>query len=186
VIALFAVYYLMATDYLKQRRENKALGPQIGEITQLLAQIPPSPADLEQRLDAARSDFQAARDSFPDRANTTPVVNHILRVAEDTGVKAIPLITQPWSTESVSDHDYAVFRCDISVTSTFTRLVEFINRLETSELKTLIIESLSVERATEKTGEENVVPVEASVAVAVYTQTPDIDGIEEGEKEEVD
>jgi hypothetical protein len=186
VIALLAVYYFIATDYLKHRRENQTLAPRLEEITRLLAQIPPSSADLEQRLDAARNDFQVTRDSFPDRANTTPVVNYTLRIAEDTGVKAIPLITQPWSTESVSDHDYAVFRCDISITGTFTRLVEYINRLETGELKTLIIESLSVERATEKTGEEAGIPVEASAAIAVYTQPPDFDEIEEGEKEEAD
>jgi hypothetical protein len=186
VLALLAVYYLIGTDYLKQRRENKALGPQIGEMAQLLAQIPPSPADLEQRLEAAQSEFQATRDSFPDRANTTQVVNYILRVAEDRGVKAIPLITQPWSTESVGDHDYTVFRCDISVTGTFAKLVEFVNQLETGELKTLIIESLSVERATEKSGEEDGILVEASGTIAIYTQPPAVDEIKEGEKGEVD
>jgi hypothetical protein len=166
------VYYLIATDYLKQRRENETLAFRIEGMTQALAQLPTPPADPEERLRVAQSDFEATRNSFPDRLNTTSVVNTILRLAEDTGVKAIPLVTQPWQTESFSGHDYSVFRLDISVTGTFTKTVDFINGLENGELSTLLVESVSVERADEETAEEGALPVETSVTVAVFARPP--------------
>lgn len=155
-------------------------------MTRTLAQLPPPPADLEQRLTALLSDFEATRDSFPDRLNTTRVINSILRLAEDTGVKAIPLITQPWRTESFSDHDYSVFRMDISVTGTFTKTVDFINRLENGEPDTLLIESMAFSRADEETAEEGTIPVEASLAVVVYARPPFVEETEDDEPEEVE
>jgi hypothetical protein len=170
VVVLLVVYYLMGTAYLKQHRENKTLASQIQEMTLMLAQVPVSPADLEQRLKAAENDFETTRTFFPERLNTTQVVNSILRLAENTGVKAIPLVTQPWSLENVGGYDYSVFRLDISVTGTFTKLVNFINQLETSELQTLIIESLSAERITDNPREEDTIPVGASLAIAIYAR----------------
>lgn len=175
VLVLLVVYYLMATDYLKQHRENKTLASQIDEMTQMLAQIPPSANDLEQRLNAAQSDFEATQNSFPDRLSTTRTVDFILKLAEATEVKAIPLVTQPWGIERVGSYDYSVFRVDVSATGSYTNLVKFINQLETSELKTLIIESLSVERLTDKPREGGTIPVEASLAIAVYARPPAID-----------
>ncbi len=179
------VYYLVATDYLKQRRENGALASRIEGMTQTLAQVPLSPADLEQRLNAAQSDFEATRNLFPDRLNTTMVINGILRLAEDTGVKAIPLITQPWRTESFSGHDYSVFRLDISVTGAFTKLVDFTDQLENGEPHTLLIESVAVDRADDEEAEEGTIPVEASLSVAVFARPPIVDEVEEDKPEEV-
>jgi hypothetical protein len=172
VLALVAVYYITATDYLKQHRENKTLASQINEVTQMLARIPPTPADLEQRLEAAQSDFKATQDSLPDRPNTTRTVDFILKLAEATGVKAVPLITQPWNIESVGGYDYPVFRLSISASGNYTELSGFINQLETSELETLVIESLSVERSGDKPNEEGTTPVEASLGIAVYARPP--------------
>jgi hypothetical protein len=172
VLVLVAVYYITVTDYLKQHRENKILASQTNEMTQMLAQMPPTPADLEQKLKAAQSDFKATQESLPDRPNTTKTVDFILKLAETTEVKAIPLETQPWDIERVSGYDYPVFRLSISASGTYANLANFINQLESSELKTLIIESLSVERAADKSGEEGTIPVEAKLAIAVYARPP--------------
>jgi hypothetical protein len=170
VLALVAVYYITATDYLKQHRENKTLASQINDMAQMLARIPRTPADLEQKLIAAQSDFTATRESLPDRLNTTRTVDFILKLAETSGVKAIPLETQSWNIKRVGGYDYPVFRLSISASGTFTKLSRFINQLETSELKTLVIESLSIERATAKPEEGGTIPVEASLVIAVYAR----------------
>jgi hypothetical protein len=175
VLVLLVVYYLMVTDFLKQRRENKALASQIAETTQILAEIPPSPADLEQRLSAARSDFEATQNSFPDRLNTTRIINAILKLADDVGVKAIPIVTQPWTVESLSYHNYSVFRLSVTATGEFTKLVSFINQLETGEPQTLVIESSLVDRITEPTEEEDTIRVEAKLEIAVYARPPAVD-----------
>lgn len=181
MLALLVVYYLMATDYLKQRREHKTLASQITETTQMLAQIPLPPADLEQRLSEAQSSFEATQNSFPDRLNTTRIINAILRLADDVGVKAIPLITQPWTVESISDQNYSVFRLSVTANGTFTKLASFINQLETGEPQTLVIESLLVDRVTDTPGEEGEIPVEAKLAIAVYARPPAADEKEKAE-----
>jgi hypothetical protein len=172
-LVLIVVYYLMVTDYLEQRREYQALAPRTDEAAQLLAQIPPPPADLEQRLSAAQSGLEAVINSFPDILNTTGIINAVLLLADDAGVIAIPLVTQPWTVENVSDHDYLVFRLNITATGDFTRLADFINRLETGEPPTLVIESLLVERVTDASMENAQTLFEARLEIVVYARAPD-------------
>ena len=40
IAVLLVVYYLLGTDYLKQRQEHETLASEISEITQTLAQMP--------------------------------------------------------------------------------------------------------------------------------------------------
>jgi len=170
VLVLLAVYYIMGTGYLEQRREVKALASRAEEAAQMLAQIPPSPADLAERLSEAQSNYEAAQDSFLGQMNTTSIIDTVLRLADEAGVKAIPLITQPWTTENISDLNYAVFRLSITASGDFTGLAGFIDRLGTDEPPTLVIESIVLERATD-TGEQ-VAPFEARLEIAVYARPP--------------
>ena len=181
MLVLLVVYYLMATDYLKQRREHKTLSSQMAETTQLLAQIPPSPTDLEQRLSEAQSGLEATQNSLPDRLNTTHIIDSILKLADNVGVKAIPLVTQPWTVESISDHNYSVFRLSVTANGTFTKLVSFIHQLETGEPQTLVIESLLADRVSDTIGEEDEISVEAKLEIAIYARPP---AAEEKEKVE--
>ncbi len=175
MLVLLVVYYLMVTDYLKQRREYKAMASRIGEVEQMLSQIPTFPADLEERLIEAQSSYEAAQNSFPDQLNTTEIINAILRLADDAGVKAIPLITQPWTQENINSQDYSVFRLSITTNGAYTNLTDFINRLETSEPPTLVIESLVADRATDITDGEVAPPCEARLDIAVYARPPATD-----------
>jgi hypothetical protein len=167
VLVLVVGIYLLTADYLKQHRENKTLASRIDEMAQVLAQVPPPQTDLDERLNTARNALEATQHSLPDQLNTTRTVDFILKLAEATRVKAIPLATQPWGRENVGDYEYDVFRVDISANGTYTNLVSFINQLETGELKTLTIKSLSVERALDKSGD---MPVEARLVIAVYVR----------------
>jgi hypothetical protein len=183
VVVLLVVYYLLGTDYLKQRREHEALASQIAGATSTLAQMPPPPTDLETRLTAAQADMDTARNAFPDRLNSTRIIDTILILADDTGIRAIPLVTQPWKTENVNDISYSVFRLNIVAAGTFEQLSDFLNQLESGELETLVIEYLTVARATETPEEENtpggVIPVSASLDIAIYAQPPPDDQKEE-------
>jgi hypothetical protein len=165
---LLVAYYVLGTDYLKQRQEHAALASQITEAQGALAVIPPPPADLEQRLAAARTALAVVTNSFPARLNTTAIVNAVLRTAKDAGVKAIPLSTQAWTTESASNHDYSVFRLNLVASGSFAQLVDFLHRLETGKPETLVIKSLSIERAIGLPAD--VILVEANLAISVYAR----------------
>jgi hypothetical protein len=181
ILVLVAVYYVMGTGYLKQRQEYRAMASRLDEVAQILAQIPAFPTDLEEQLNEAQRSYEAVRDSFPDQMNTTGVINAILGLADDTGVKAIPLITQPWMPININNQDTSVFRLSVTASGEFTRLVDFIDRLETGEPPTLVIESMLVDRATDITDEEESLLFVAKLEIAVYARSP---AIEENEKVE--
>jgi len=182
-IALLAVYYILGTDYLKQNREHEALAAEITEANLALAEIPPPLADLESQLADARTELDAAKQVFPDRLNSTLIINSILRLADEIGVKAIPLVTQPWATESVNEEAYFVFRLHVAVAGTFTQLSSFLSRLENGENETLFLEYVTVDSVNESFRGDgdyaSTIPVDASLEIAVYSRPPVADIAEE-------
>jgi hypothetical protein len=172
VLVLLAVYYIIGTGYLKQRHDNQALASRAGEAAQLLAQIPPFPTDLEQRLSAAQSGYAETQNSFPAPLNTTQIINGVLTLADEAGVKAVPLVTQPWTTENISDLNYSVFRLSVTATGDFTRVADFVDRLESDGPTTLVIESMLVDRITDAPGEEGTLSVAAQIEIVVYARPP--------------
>jgi hypothetical protein len=191
VIALLAVYYLLGTDYLKQQRNNASLASQITVEKDILAQIPPLPDDLETRLNEAQTGLENARNVFPETLNSTRIIDDILRLADDVGVNTIPLVTQPWTTEAVEGVSYSILRLNLTVSGTFEKIADYLNRLETGEMDTLVMEHVTVNSLETPFGgtvTENDVPptVDAVFEVAVYSQPPviiepelDEEGIEE-------
>jgi hypothetical protein len=179
IAALLAVYYLIGSDYIKQHRHNVSLPLQIAAETQALALIPAPPADLEERLAAAINSLQTTENSFSADTNDIHIVNTVLRLAEKSGVKAIPLGTAPWVTEKVADRDYAVFRVNLEATGAFGQLLSFLDRLESGEPKTLVIEYLSLETGPEASVTESedasAVPLTANIRIAVYALLPAAD-----------
>ncbi len=174
IIVLLVVYYLFGTDYMKQRKEHEVLNSQITEVTEALREIPKPPDDVEKRLEAAQASLAAEQSAFPSQLNSTQVVNTILKLADDSEVKAVPLVTHPWSMEKVGEHDYYALRLNLAVEGSFSQLVSFVSKLEDGEFKTLIVEDLSVTRVAEQSEGETVpegtIPVVASLDLAIYTQ----------------
>jgi len=183
IIVLLVVYYLFGMDYMKQRKEHEALTSQITDVALALKQIPELPQDLEhdlergleQQLAAAKARLVTEQSAFPSKINSTEVINSILELGDDCEVKAIPLVTQPWSIENVGEHDYYVFRLNVAIEGSFSQLVNFISELENGKFKTLVVENLSVTRAAEQpegeTIPEGTVFVTASLDLAIYSQS---------------
>jgi len=180
IIILAVVYYLLGMDYMNQRQEQAVLTSQITEVTQALSEIPEPPQNLEQRLEAAQANLAVEQSVFPDQVNTTRVIDTILRLADECEVKAIPLVTDPWSLENIGEHSYYVFRLNVAVEGSFSQFIIFVSKLENGEFDTLIVENISVTRLSQQSEEESVedesvaeeiIPVMASLDIAIYTQS---------------
>ena len=176
ILALLAVYYLFGTDYMNQRNDKETLESQIAEENATLVSIPLSPADLDEQLASAEDSLWEIKETLNIDTNVTRIINGILRLGDETGVKAIPLSTQPWIIEKISNQFYSVFRIDIAITGNYTQMADFLYRVENGEPGTLIIEYLKIEKAPgsflyENPGEG---PISANIRVAVYT-LPDIE-----------
>jgi hypothetical protein len=176
IIVLVVVYCRLGIDYLKQDSEREALASQITDATQTLAQMPEPPDYLDQQFLTAQASLAAEQSTFPGEMNSTNIVNTILKLAEECEVKAIPMITQPWTTEEINEYDYSVFRLNVAVAGTFTKMASFLSKLEKGGIPTLIVEDLSVTRVIEPSGEESnaegTVPINATLDLAIYTQPP--------------
>jgi hypothetical protein len=174
IIILSVVYYLFGMDYLNQRKEQKALTPQIAEVTQTLGDMPEPSQNLEQQLEAAEASLVAEQSAFPGKMDTTQVIDTILRLADDCQVKAIPLITEPWSKENIGQHDYYVFRLNLAVGGSFSQLVNFVGELENGGFNTLIVENVSLTRLSQQSEDEGVdeetILITASLDLAIYAQ----------------
>ena len=144
ILALLVVYYLIGSDYLGQRNQKEVLAGEIADGTGTLALIPLPPADLDEQLANAQDSLWEMQESFAIDTNNTRIVNSILRLAEENGINAIPLATQDWTQAKVLEQDYYVFRIELAVTGNCTQLVNFLNYLENSEPKTLILENVII------------------------------------------
>lgn len=163
VIALVAAYIVIGSGYLTQHRQNKALAAEIAAANLALSQIPLAPEDLAQKLTAAQAELQSVETAFTADSNYTRIINTILKMAVTARVTTTPLDTQPWVNDTVANRVYAVFRITLQVTGSFNQLKSFVNLLETGDTKTLVIETLTVEKTPEAGA-----PVSAVIQVAVY------------------
>lgn len=173
IIILLVVYAYFGIDYMKQRNEQEALSLQIAEVTEVLGEMPKPSQDIEQRLEAAQTSLAAEQSVFPSKMNSTQVINTILELADDCQVKAIPLVTQPWSIENIGEHGYYVFRLNVAVEGSFSKLVSFVSKLENGEFKTLIVENVSVTRDPEESVSGGTISVVAILDLAIYARLSD-------------
>lgn len=176
IAALLMFYAYLGMGYLGQSREHRLLNDQITELIQALEEMAVPPPDLEEQLAAAQESLAAEQNVFPGEVNSTQVINTILGLADDCEVTAIPLVAQPWSTESMGEYSCRVLRLDVDIEGSFSQLLGFIGELENGEFETLVIEDLSVARVSEQPeGEpssEGIIPVNASLELALYAQAP--------------
>lgn len=175
ITILLVVYAYLGIGYMKQSGEREALTSQITEAIETLREIPKPPQDIEQRLAAAQASLVAEQSIFPIKVNSTEVVNTILELADDSGVKAVPLETEPWSIQDVGERVYYVFRLNVTVEGSLSHLSNFVSKLENGRFRTLVVEDLSVTRVSEPSEEEGVsegtISVVASLDLAIYTQS---------------
>ena len=175
ITVLLLVYAYFGMDYMNNRNEHKTLNSQIAQFTKTSREMPTPPQNLEQRLAAVQASLAAEQSEFPSKTNSTEVTSMILELADACEVKAIPLVTQPWSIEHVGENHYDVFRLTVTVEGSFSQLVTFVSELENGAYETLIVENLSVTRVTKQSEEESVpegtIPITASLGLAIYTQS---------------
>jgi Tfp pilus assembly protein PilO len=170
VVALVMFYAVLGMSYLGELKEHGVLASQLAEVNQTLSELRSPPQDLEQRLAEAEAGLAAEQNLFPDKISTTQLINTILAQASSCGVKATPMATQPWSTETIGEHIYPVLKLTIAVEGTFDELVAFANDLGNSEYATLVINNLNFSRSTEQS-EEEATQVAGTVKLAVYARS---------------
>ena len=115
-----------------------------------------------------KAGLAAAQGALPLEVNSTRVIDAILRLAENSRVKAIPLTTKPWAKDTVVTGYYA-FRLSMSASGEFPQVSSFIGQLESGEFASVVVESLAVSRVF--TTSEGAAPVVAGLTLAIYARS---------------
>ena len=124
-------------------------------------------------MTAAEATLAAQQGAFPGQVNSTRVINSLLEMAAQYQLRAIPLVTAPWSVEPVGEHSYPVFRLNVTIEGSLSGLLGFIARLEDGEFETLVIEDMAVSRVSDQPEEfasPGTILVEASLDLAIYAR----------------
>jgi Tfp pilus assembly protein PilO len=167
IIGLLAAHYFLWMGYLRERQGQAALTDNITRTAATLAQTSQPPPDLEQQLAEAEAGLAAAQSDFPRDINSTRLINAILRLADDCQVRAIPLVTKPWTRENTGQ-GYDVFRLSVVVRGSFTQVTSFVSQLKDIGFASLVIENLSVTADGPSAG--GTAPVIADLNLAIYAQ----------------
>lgn len=170
-VILLVVYGLLAMDYMKQGSEHEELLSEIEGIEQSREAIPEPSTYYAEQLALVQATLAAEGQTIPSGINSSDVIDMILNLADDIGVKAIPLIAQPWMDVHVGQNEYNVLRINVDVQGSFLLVKDYISHLESGEFQTLIVESLIV-NVDYGDGEEvyagDATPVVANLDLAVF------------------
>jgi hypothetical protein len=168
VLVLIAIYGYLGFGYLNQNRQNSNLLTDISSLKAVLAMAPDIPTGLEERETAARAKLQAAQKLLTAEADYTIILDKVLRLAEEAGIKALPLSTQAWLPEQVTGTTINVFNLSLQATGDFQSLQDFYRSLETSSFDTMVLKYLKVVRETADTGAN----MTAELDIALYALAP--------------
>jgi hypothetical protein len=172
-IILLVVYGLLGMDYLKQNSEHEKLLSEIEEIEQSQEALPEPSTYYAEQLAIVQATLAAEGETIPSEINSSDVIDTILSLADDIGVKAIPLITQPWMDVHIGQNAYNVLRINVDIQGAFSLVKNYVSRLESGVFQTLIIENLIVNvdyGDGEVAYDGDATPVVASLDLAVFTQ----------------
>jgi hypothetical protein len=172
-IILLVVYGLLGMDYLKQGSEHEKLLSEIEEVEQSREALPESSTYYAEQLAVVQATLAAESETIPSEINSNDVIDTILSLADDIGVKAIPLITQPWMRVHIGESAYNLLRVNVDVQGTLSLVKNYVSHLESGVFPTLIIENLIVNvdyGDGEEVYEGDATPVVASLDLAVFTQ----------------
>jgi len=169
-VVLLVVYGVLAMDFMKQGPEQERLLSEIEEVDQSREALPESSTDFAERLAVVQAALVAENEMIPSEIDSSDVIDNILSLAQETGVKAIPLSTQPWREEHIGENTYRVFRISVEIEGLFSQVREYVNRLESGELSTLIVERLIVDVDNDEVYAGGATQVVASLDLAIFTQ----------------
>lgn len=164
VLALLAVYIWIGAGYFGQKKSLAEHHTELSGLNAALAMMPEISTDLDEKLEAAQAELTETEKLFATEANETEIVDTILQLAEEAGVKGVPLSTQPWVNERISNHDFNVFYLTLEVTGDFQHLQNYLELLENSELTTMAVTYVKATRVSADTDAD----MTANLDIAVY------------------
>ena len=138
----------MGIFYLQQQRDRDSLDEQLDQLRSLVA----NPVVISEEL---KQKYAEAQEAIPSELETGDVVSHILSIATENGFDVTTQdVTITWSdaprNENIEGTSYQVFTFELKVSGEYDRVIYFVSDVDsTPELKTLVIEDLDIDIASD-------------------------------------
>jgi hypothetical protein len=171
IVILLVVYGLLAIGYMKQGPEQERLLSEIEEINRSIESLPGASTTFAEQLAVAQASLAAEYETIPQKISSSDVIDIVISLAQEIGVKAVPLTTQPWIEQQIGDNVYCVLRINIEIEGLFSQVSEYVSRLEGGAFSTLVIERLTIDIEDEEAYAGGATPVEASLDLAIFTHS---------------
>jgi hypothetical protein len=148
------------------------------QVNRNIARIPAPLDDLDVKMAAATAALSAAQTALPPEFNRNDAVDYILKLAEECQVLAMPISSQGWAVEKTA-LPYVTLKLNTTVNGDFSRVNDFIYRLQHGKYPTLAVPEIDMTRSSDPdltsdfSGENTDVSVRLSIII--YARLPTAD-----------
>lgn len=170
IVVLLVVYGLLGMDYMRQGSEQERLLSEIEEVNQSREALPEASTAFAEMLAVIQANLATEYETIPSEVSSSDVIDTILSLAQEIGVDAVPLITQPWMEQHIGENAYNIFRISVEIEGLFSQVREFVGRLEGGTFSTLVVERLIIDIVDDEDYGGGATPVVAILDLAVFTQ----------------
>jgi hypothetical protein len=173
LIVIIAANIVVQNSRLDKEAQIALLNDELSQVRQQVLQGQEPPADLEYRLETAKSELAAAQQTFPSAVDRNDVVDFILNTAEECQVEFIPLVSEGWATENFGQ-SYNVLKYHGTVTGSLENAKKFMTRLHEGQYPTMTITDCTVQRigGIDVNQPADSIQVTIELKIALYTFTP--------------
>ena len=115
-------------------------------VVQLQAKMIKEPVGgLESKLETVKAALASAQVGFPATVDRNEVIDYILRVAGDSGIQILPLVSDGWATQNIGK-EYRVLKLSATAEGRLKDVEKFMTALQEGEYPTLVISEFTVTR----------------------------------------
>jgi hypothetical protein len=149
IIGLAALIAVLALNVVvwKSNRASKLqiadLNGQISQVEQQVSKVPAVSPDTNNELAAAQDALNAAKTTLPNDINRNDIIDYIIAIAAQCGVKAIPLAVEE-TIPGKSIRTYNELNIVVTITGTLGNAEDFMKLVQGGEFPTLVITSSSI------------------------------------------
>jgi Tfp pilus assembly protein PilO len=154
IIAAIALAGIFYNGYQDVSKEAETLEKKVQADRTLEQTLSQKARDLAGQIDALNLNvrqLQASLDeaslAVPEKMNSNDILEKILKLGREYLVSVIPLNSRDWSTAKIGQHDYQVFRMDLSLEGTQEDIVDFLKEMQSELYPTLVVEDVSLSKS---------------------------------------
>ena len=148
VAAVFLLFYaLFGLLYYGQGQQQEDIATELFKAQRILRKVPQDRLALEDRLTSAQQALDLERETFPSQQPTDVLLDYILQMADESGVKVLNTKIVSLREESIEQINYVVSPFDVQARGSMSQISSFLQLLEEGPLPALMIGTVNLSKS---------------------------------------